>query len=137
MKLIFAAFSTDSLLFPFLIYYFTAVIPSNPSWCRMTRWVRISEVYLTLARTLNADVSGPLSYSFQIVATNTEGSASIPVTATITAPGRTARYPITSTLLSLASQFARQAGLWFADLFPPQSFVMQSQYAGLDNVRCL
>lgn len=101
----------------------------------MVYWARVTEWYLTITRTIDTDASGPLNYTMQIVATNAEGSASVPVVATLSAPGRTARYPITSSLLSLAAQSARQAGLWFADIFPPQSFALQSQYSGLNNVR--
>ena len=103
----------------------------------MVYWTRVTEWFLTITRTIHTDASGPQTYTMQIVATNSEGSASVPVVATLSAPARTARYPITSSLLSLAAQSTRQAGLWFADLFPPQSFTMQSQYSGLDNVRSI
>jgi hypothetical protein len=111
------------------------VIPENPSWCRLDTTYASSRGILTISRTLKTDQSGPLSYTLSVVATNPEGSASVPVTATAPSPGRTARYPIPSNLLSLASQSARQAGLWFSDLFPPQSFGISGPYAGLDNVR--
>jgi hypothetical protein len=98
----------------------------------------VSRGILTIVRTLNTDASGPLSYDLTVVATNpgaTGGTASVPVVATASAPARTTRYPTTNSLLSLAAQATRQTGLWFADLFPPQSFNLTSQYAGLDNVR--
>lgn len=102
----------------------------------MTTFLEDGNQVLTIARALNTDANGPLSHTMAIVATNSDGSASIPVTATITAPGRTARYPVSSSLPSLAAQSARQVAVWFADLFPPQSFALHSgQYAGVDNVR--
>lgn len=90
---------------------------------------------LTIVRTLHTDASGPLSYNLTVTATNPDGTVSVPVVATVAPPGRTARYPVPSNLLSLTDQSTRQEGLWFADLFPPQSFGMHGQYAGLDNVR--
>ena len=94
-----------------------------------------SDGVVLLTRNDLPDTYGPQSYTFTLVATTPEGTASVPITATLPAPRRTARYPTTSSGLPLAQQRARQQGKWITDQFPPQSFDFYGSFQGRDNVR--
>ena len=89
-----------------------------------------------LVRSELPDTAPHQSYSINLIASNSDGNATIPITAVMPAAKRTARYPATNASLPLDAQSARQTGVWFTERYPPQGFSLQSgQYLGKSEVR--
>lgn len=119
--------------YPSLYSYF-AVSP-QPTWCRLAPGYIKTRGQFLIVRGELPDLLTAQTYNFSFVASNSDGNASVPITATLPAPRRTARYAAPNASLPLAQQTARQPSVWFTDRFPPEGFGLYGQYAGREEVR--
>lgn len=110
-------------------FEFPAVDPPETTWYHYDVIDYKGTRFLLVGRKFNAMSRGKLEMNTTIVASNSEGKATIPLMGYMPPPEITYRYPsIDRTSAPLQSQKVLQKNVWYTDIYPPEGFGYVSWY---------